>query len=137
MWIIQKIISKGDYDYAVVPEHPYALKIGHYVLVHRVILENYLGRLLDSDEIAHHINENKKDNRIENIELCLKDIHKRYHAKKGRSYVLITCAWCSEKFKREKRDLCKTKNNIYFCSKSCGAKSQHHGQKYENEVTPL
>ena len=51
MWNIKKIISKGDYDYALVPEHPKATKNG-YVLLHRVIMENHLGRLLNDDE-AH------------------------------------------------------------------------------------
>lgn len=61
MWNIQKIVHKGDYDYAVVPEHPKAIKHG-YVLLHRIVLENYLGRILDDGEISHHINEDKKNN---------------------------------------------------------------------------
>jgi hypothetical protein len=73
-----KIVSKGDYDYVVAPAHPKATKHG-YVLLHIIILENYLGRMLDDGEIAHHIDENKKHNEIENIELCLDYIHDRYH----------------------------------------------------------
>jgi hypothetical protein len=118
MWTIQKIISKGDYDYAVVPEHPLALPIGKYVLAHRVILENYLGRLLEEDEVAHHINEDKKYNRIENLELCLKVVHTRYHAKTGRNYIILICGFCGNEFKREIRQMHK-KNKKYFCCKKC------------------
>lgn len=116
MWIVEKIISKGDYDYAVVLEHPCALPIGHYVLAHRVVLENYLGRLLDDGEIAHHINGVKKDNRIENIELCLEAVHRRYHAKTGRTFITLICDFCGEEFKIEKRQSHKKSR---FCCKEC------------------
>ena len=55
VWKIEKIISKGDYNYAIVPDHPYATKNG-YVLEHRIIMENHLGQLLNPNEIVHHKN---------------------------------------------------------------------------------
>lgn len=33
---------------------------------HRYIMEQYLGRKLEQDEVVHHVNEDKTDNRIEN-----------------------------------------------------------------------
>ena len=45
VWKIRRIVSKGDYNYAVVPEHPNKTKFG-YVLEHRIVMENHLGRLL-------------------------------------------------------------------------------------------
>lgn len=53
MFTIRKEIKKGDYLYALVPDHPNATKNG-YVLMHRVIMENHLGRLLGKDEVVHH-----------------------------------------------------------------------------------
>ena len=78
MWVIEKIIKKGDYVYAKVAGHPNATKHG-YVLLHRVVMENHLKRLLTEDEIVHHKNENKKDNRISNLELKGRADHASEH----------------------------------------------------------
>ena len=68
MWNIRKSVKKGDYLYAVVPEHPKATKNG-YVLYHRVVMENHIQRLLAENEVVHHKDENKKNNDITNLEI--------------------------------------------------------------------
>lgn len=49
------------------PNHPYSSKSGYYPL-HRYIYEKYIDRYLDKKEIIHHIDGNKLNNKITNLE---------------------------------------------------------------------
>lgn len=48
-------------------------------LFHRVVMENHLGRLLEDWEIVHHIDENKKNNSIENLKVMTRSQHMILH----------------------------------------------------------
>ena len=118
MWIIQKLIHKGKYDYALVPNHPKATKNG-YVLYHRVVMENHLGRLLLDSEEVHHIDENTHNNDIGNLQLMKSGEHQRHHGLlRGKTYARIKCPNCGNVYVKLKRDSIDKKQ--YNCSKKCG-----------------
>lgn len=54
-----------------------------YVREHRLIMEQHLGRSLRKDEVVHHIDHNKLNNNILNLQLTTLSEHSRYHAKRG------------------------------------------------------
>ena len=76
-----KAFSSG-YFYLYKPEHPNAMHGSRYISEHRFNMEQKIGRLLTKDEIVHHINENKIDNRIENLQILTRSEHNKYHALK-------------------------------------------------------
>lgn len=51
------------------------------VKLHRLIMEEHLGRNLTSDEIVHHIDENKLNNDISNLQVMTRGEHSRLHRK--------------------------------------------------------
>ena len=78
MWRGGKYYDKDGYVQILMPEHPMAKKDG-YVLEHRFIMSEYIGRLLGQAEVVHHIDEVKDNNQIENLELYEKREHDRMH----------------------------------------------------------
>jgi len=125
LWRVTRVVSKGDYYYAVLPEHPNSTDWG-YVLWHRVIMENHLGRLLTPEEVVHHINGDKKDNRLENLELLDKKEHSARHMRTGRKMVELKCPGCGKVFVRKfgNTHLVPSRKGLGFtsCSQKCRSK---------------
>jgi len=67
-WKGGKQTTGNGYVQLYLPEHPGADTRGR-VAEHRYLMELKLGRLLKQNEVVHHINGKRKDNRIENLEL--------------------------------------------------------------------
>lgn len=74
-WKGGRKIDHNGYVRILMPDHPNAYKekrggkmVGRYVLEHRYVMSQMLGRPLDRWDIIHHINGIKTDNRPENLE---------------------------------------------------------------------
>ena len=68
-----------------VPDHPNASKNG-LVMEHRLVVEEYLGVILPSEFVVHHINGNKADNRIENLAIMTNAAHTALHNYGGKKH---------------------------------------------------
>lgn len=85
-----KHVTPKGYVMLYLPEHPMASKRG-YLLEHRKVMSDLLGRLLDPNEVVHHKNEVKGDNRPENLEVLPKRDHDRIPKPPPKP---ITCPHC-------------------------------------------
>lgn len=108
------------------PVHPKANAKGLYPL-HRVLMENKIGRLLSDDEDVHHLDEVKMNNDPENLKVLTKAEHTRLHFTKNIEDVSIECPNCKVVFKISPRYLRlrskRNKSGKVFCSRICGGRA--------------
>jgi hypothetical protein len=83
-------IIKDKFGYVLIwkPQHPNA-KLAGYIHEHRLVMAEHLGRPLESYEFIHHRNGIKDDNRLENLELLTKNVHRG----------IVKCPHCGKEFK--------------------------------------
>lgn len=90
--------------------------------LHKLILEYKIGRKLAKNEVTHHINNNKQDNRLENLEVRIKGNHQSEHRKSQKDFSKTTCSKCGNKkgylakrcnycYSKERNERIKSKRN--------------------------
>lgn len=77
-WKGGRKITKKGYVQILKKGYPGTDKNG-YIFEHRYVMEKHLGRRLDVNEVVHHINGNKQDNRIENLKVMERGRHTTAH----------------------------------------------------------
>ena len=71
-------INDRGYWYIYAPNHPHATKNG-YVAEHIAVATDAIGRPLAKNEVVHHINLKKEDNRPENLVVLTRKAHAQLH----------------------------------------------------------
>lgn len=87
-WRGGRIVDKHGYILVYAPWHPNARKRargrGAYIAEHRLVMEEKLGRLLEREEVVHHLDGNKANNRPENLELFARNSDHLRHELTGK-----------------------------------------------------
>ncbi len=85
----------------------------------RYLMSVHLGRLLSKEEHVDHIDDDKKNDVIENLQiLSQEDNQKKYSKNLSRTYAKLVCSNCKKDYIKEKRHVNKTKTGQY-CSRRC------------------
>lgn len=113
VWISMNAKKKSFVDHGYIRVLiPLAEQVGNnkYSMEHRMVMEKHLGRKLREDEVVHHKNHNRSDNRLCNLQLMTYSEHSRHHIpkKNGRWSVRFDkCVICgTTEFKHHVRGAC-------------------------------
>jgi uncharacterized protein (DUF1330 family) len=112
-----------------------------YVYEHIVVAEKYLGRHLLKNEVVHHLDGSRDNNRNENLLVLLRDQHaklhqwldgNKYNEKDQQSKTIKRCTICGNTLQEKQK---------YFCSVACYIENKNinHPSKsmLENDIKTM
>lgn len=78
--MIKKKKDRQGYILLNIPDHPQAKK--GWVQEHRVVVEKFIGRYLNPEEVVHHLDFDKENNKIDNLMIFPNQkAHMKFHTK--------------------------------------------------------
>ena len=111
------------------PVHPKANNNGLYPL-HRVKMENIIGRLLEYNELVHHKDGNKFNNEDDNLQIMTVSEHSKHHSVVVEN-IITECSYCKKEIVLKPhlyRLRVKRSKNGITCSYKCAAKLYHQNK---------
>lgn len=79
-----RLVTADGYVKVLVGHHPWP-RLNHYMFEHVKKMERKLGRRLRRNEVVHHRNHRRDDNRLRNLVLMLRGAHCSLHRRKCRA----------------------------------------------------
>lgn len=78
----REVLGLNGYRMVFEPGHPRSVRSGGYcgyVYEHILVAEKFLGRPMLENEVCHHLDGNRSNNRIENVIVLLRNQHNKLH----------------------------------------------------------
>lgn len=124
-------INHYGYRMIYMPNHPHSEK--SYIKEHILIAEQKIGRRLKQNEVVHHVNGVKTDNRPENLHVTTNSAHGRIHGNDKKYIHIINRrrtksmkAWNLASWKKKRKDFLKNKTRCTLCKQKTPILVVHH-----------
>lgn len=118
-------MKSGEYILVRAPDnYPGKKYRNKYIYEHHLVWWINTGDIIGADQVIHHKNENKLDNRFENLEVLSRSSHSIHHSTKESSKLELVCPVCNRIFIRRKSDFFFRRRNKqlkFYCSRRCSA----------------
>lgn len=114
-------MKNGDYLLIIAPsEYPGKKYRGRYCYEHHYVYWKHTGLIPNKNQMIHHKNEDRYDNKFKNLELIYKKDHAQKHPQKIKESNMPTCAGCGIRFYNRNKN-----RKVFFHSRKCYIKNHH------------